>query len=195
MGIGALTLLNRAVFLDRDGVINLAIVKNGKPYPPATVDELQIAADVAPALFALKSAGFLLIGVTNQPDVARGTARLDAVEAINATLQASLPIDEILVCYHDDGAGCDCRKPLPGLLVQAAFRYHIELRKSYVIGDRWKDIEAGHNGGCTTIWLDCNYAEKDPPRPPAFRTRSLSDAVTWILGHSQNSARPVGEAP
>jgi D-glycero-D-manno-heptose 1,7-bisphosphate phosphatase len=105
----------RAVFLDRDGVLNRATVKNGKPYRPATLAELQILPDALTALQSLKAAGFLLIGVTNAPDVACRTQRQEVVEAINVTLLAALPLREILVCYHDDGHGCGCRKPLPGL--------------------------------------------------------------------------------
>src|SRR5262249_39432347 len=114
--------LRRAVFLDRDGVLNRAIVRNGTPHPPATLAELEIAPDASRALDDLKAAGFLLIGVTNQPDVARGNQSRAVVESINAALLASLPLQEILVCYHDDGDGCDCRKPRPGLLFQGSVR-------------------------------------------------------------------------
>src|SRR2546429_2967557 len=110
----------QAVFLDRDGVLNQAMVRGGKPYPPASLTELQILPGTSDALYALQAAGFLLIGVTNQPDVARGSQRREVVEAINAVLRATLPLAEILVCYHDGRDGCSCRKPQPGLLLQAA---------------------------------------------------------------------------
>ena len=112
----------QAVFLDRDGALNRALVRHGKLYPPASLAELQIVPDAPQALVALQAAGFLLIGVTNQPDVARETQRREVVEAINAALLAILPLAEILVCYHDDGDRCSCRKPQPGLLLQAATR-------------------------------------------------------------------------
>ncbi|MEO7145005.1 MAG: HAD-IIIA family hydrolase, partial [Bryobacteraceae bacterium] len=112
--------MNKAVFLDRDGVLNRAVLRDGKPYPPASVDELEILPDAAEALGRLKQAGFLLLVVTNQPDVARGAQTRAAVEAMHAALARALPIDGFFVCYHDDADGCDCRKPRPGLLLQAA---------------------------------------------------------------------------
>lgn len=177
----------RAVFLDRDGVINRAIIKQGKPYPPSTLAELDVPADVLPSLQKLKAAGFLLIGATNQPDVARGTTSRDLVEAINAQLLATLPMDDILVCYHDSGDACGCRKPAPGLLLEAARRYHIDLSKSYMVGDRWRDVEAGQRAGCKTVWLDYAYAEPGPKVAPKYRTNSLVDAVEWIYENDDAS--------
>ncbi len=174
-----------AVFLDRDGVLNRAIVQHGKPYPPATLAELQILPDAPNALEALRTGGFLLIGITNQPDVARGTQRREVVEAINATLLAALPLREILVCYHDDRDCCTCRKPLPGLLVQAATRYAIELSSSFMIGDRWRDVEAGRRAGCTTILSDAGYAEREPVSPLDYTAYSLTEAAAWILKRGQ----------
>ena len=171
-----------AAFLDRDGVLNRAVVKNGRPYPPATLAELQILPDVPLALQALKAAGLLLIGITNQPDVARGTQRRDVVEAINAALLAALPLDDMLVCYHDDGDACDCRKPRPGLLIQAATKHGIDLASSFMIGDRWKDVEAGRRAGCAAILIDYGYAESGPDGcSPDRAVRSLSEAAAWIL--------------
>jgi D-glycero-D-manno-heptose 1,7-bisphosphate phosphatase len=172
---------HKAIFLDRDGVLNQAIIKAGKPYPPATLADLCIPDGVQNALLRLKSAGFLLIGATNQPDVTRGTTARATVEAINAKLIATLMLDEIRVCYHDDADQCACRKPLPGLLTQAAQEHNIDLSQSIMIGDRWKDIEAGKNAGCKTIWLRANYQEKEPPRPPDFIAASLNEAAHWII--------------
>src|SRR5262245_37215566 len=124
----------RAVFLDRDGVLNDTIVKDGKPYPPARLADLKIATDAPMTLDALREAGFLLIVVTNQPDVARGLASRDTVEKMHSTLRAELPLDDIFVCFHDDRDECGCRKPRPGLLHEAAVKYHIELAASYLIG-------------------------------------------------------------
>ena len=122
----------RAVFLDRDGVINRARVQNGKPYPPASVAELEIVPDAADALADLKRHGFLLIVVTNQPDVARGSQRRDTVEQIHQVLASALPLDQILVCYHSGEDRCDCRKPSPGLLIQAAREHQIDLTQSFM---------------------------------------------------------------
>ncbi len=153
----------KAVFLDRDGVINREVIRNDRPYPPGRWEEVEIPEDVPGALEKLKKAGFLLIVVTNQPDVARGTQSRKNVEAIHAGLLGALPLDEIFVCYHDDGDGCSCRKPLPGLFHQAAARFSIHLSSSFMVGDRWRDIEAGHRAGCTTILVDRRYAERGRP--------------------------------
>jgi len=170
----------RAVFLDRDGVINRARVWKGKPYPPANVGEVEILPGVEPALTLLKKAGFVLLVVSNQPDVARGTTSMEAVEAINAYLAERLPLDRFYMCYHDSGAGCDCRKPRPGMLLAGSRDFGIDLINSYMVGDRWRDVEAGITVGCKTIFIDYGYDEK---RPESFdyNASSLLEAVTFIL--------------
>lgn len=175
---------SKAIFLDRDGVLNAAIIKNGKPYPPSSLAELTIPDGVQSALQTLKSSGFLLIGATNQPDVARGTTTKETVEAINAKLLELLPLDEIRVCYHDDHDNCECRKPLPGLLLQAAQEHHIDLQQSIMIGDRWKDILAGQKAGCKTIWINHGYQEKSPDQVD-FVTNSLCKAAEWVLSEQR----------
>lgn len=167
--------VNKAIFLDRDGVLNAAVVRDGKPYPPASLAELVIPDDVLAALQDFQSQGFLLIGVTNQPDVARGTTSRATVEEINAELLRVLPLLEIRVCYHDDHHGCDCRKPLPGLLLTAAREHEIDLRQSIMIGDRWKDIEAGQRAGCRTVWLKQDYQEKSPEKAPDLIVKTMSE--------------------
>jgi D-glycero-D-manno-heptose 1,7-bisphosphate phosphatase len=182
VGIGPL----KAVFLDRDGVLNRAILRKGKPHPPDTVEELEILPDVPEALAALKAGGFMLLVVTNQPDVARGTQQRSTVEAIHSTLAAALPIDDFFVCYHDDRDGCDCRKPKPGLMIQAADKYGIDLGASYLIGDRWRDIDAGRAAGCRAIWIDRGYSERGPSEPPAARVNSCLEAARWILNQARD---------
>jgi D-glycero-D-manno-heptose 1,7-bisphosphate phosphatase len=176
--------VRRAVFLDRDGVLNRAIVRNGRPYSPASLAELEIPAGVPEILRELKAAGSLLLGVTNQPDVARGTQRRAVVEAINAALLVALPLHEILVCYHDDRDGCQCRKPLPGLLLQAAAKYMIDLSSSFMVGDRWRDVEAGRRAGCTTVLIEQGYLEEESSLPD-YRVRSLPEGGAWILSQSK----------
>lgn len=180
--------LCRAVFLDRDGVLNRALVSNGRPRPPRTQAEFEILPDVPHALGTLKDARFLLLGITNQPDVARGTQSREVVEAMNAALLAALPLQEILVCYHDEADRCECRKPLPGLLFEAATRYAIDLSKSFMIGDRWRDIEAGHRAGCRTVFIDYGYMEGGLEHQPDCTARSMSEATAWIL-----SQQSIGE--
>lgn len=179
MGISSLISFRKAVFLDRDGVLNEAIIKNGKPYPPASLAELVIAKDVLLALQLLKSLGYLLIAATNQPDVARGTTERSTVESINQHLMACLPLNDIRVCYHDDHENCHCRKPAAGLLLQAAKDFKVNLKKSFMIGDRWKDIAAGQEAGCKTIWLNKNYQEIVPKKPD-YTVTSLFEAAIWI---------------
>ena len=171
----------RAVFLDRDGVINRAMVRQGKPYPPSSLENVEILPSVPEALEKLKEAGFFRICITNQPDVARGKQTREVVEAIHEELLKSLSLDEILVCYHDDSDGCQCRKPLAGLLKSAAELYEIDLKKSFMVGDRWRDIEAGQNAGCKTILIEYGYKERDPASPPDHKVGLLSDAAEWIL--------------
>lgn len=178
MGVGAL--MARAVFLDRDGVINRALVRDGKPYPPRNIGELEILPGVAEALQRLHNAGFKLIVVTNQPDVARGTQTRAVVEKINAALQSRLPIDEFRVCHHDDADQCACRKPKAGALLQSAEKFGIDLKASFMIGDRWRDIEAGQNAGCKTILIDYHYVETKHIEPD-YRVRDLTEAANWIL--------------
>ena len=178
MGIGEVT---RAVFLDRDGVLNLPVVREGKPYPPGSVDQLEVYPDAANALARLREAGYLLIVVTNQPDVARGTQTRRAVEDINAALGAQLPIDEFLVCWHDDWDACDCRKPKPGLVLRGAATHSVDLARSFLIGDRWRDIDCGAAAGVRSVLIDRGYHERGPEVAPAHIAKTLGGAVEWVL--------------
>jgi D-glycero-D-manno-heptose 1,7-bisphosphate phosphatase len=173
--------VRRAVFLDRDGVLNEPILRDGRPYPPSGLHELTLVPDAEAALARLKQCGFFLVVVTNQPDVARGTSTRADVERIHRHLASHLPLDDFFTCYHDDSDRCDCRKPLPGLLVKAAARYGIDLARSYMVGDRWRDIEAGQAAGCRTVWIDHGYRERGPSRPPDARVRSIGEAAAWIV--------------
>ena len=171
---------SRAVFLDRDGVINRGIIRDGKPYPPQTLEELEVLPGVAEALSRMHDAGFLLIVATNQPDVARGKQTREMVEAMHEQLADELPIDAFFACYHDEGDGCDCRKPKPGMLLEAARAYDIDLARSYMIGDRWRDTGCGQNAGCTAIFLDFGYSERQPV-PPFVRVGSMGEAADFII--------------
>jgi D-glycero-D-manno-heptose 1,7-bisphosphate phosphatase len=171
----------RAVFLDRDGVVNRAVVRNGRPHPPASADDLEVLPGVPGALEKLKRAGFETIVVTNQPDIARGTTTSSAVDAINERLQAALRIDAVFVCPHDESDRCRCRKPLPGLLEMAAEARTIDLRSSYLVGDRWRDIDAGRAAGCTTFFVDYRYDERRPDAPD-YVVASLAEAAEIIIG-------------
>lgn len=171
----------RAVFLDRDGVINRAVIRDGKPYPPNSAAELEILTGVAESLRHLRAAGLLNIVVTNQPDVATGIQQRTVVEAMHSRLRRELAIDAIKVCYHVDVDNCACRKPKPGMLIDASADYGIDLTESYVIGDRWRDVEAGHAAGCRPpFFIDYGYLERRPVKP-YHAVKSLFEAVTLIL--------------
>jgi transaldolase len=184
-------LRRRAVFLDRDGVINTAMVRDGKPYPPASVTETVLVEHAAAALARLSERGFLLIVVTNQPDVRRGSMCRENVEDIHRFLATKLPIDDFFVCYHDDEDHCGCRKPQPGLLREAADKYQISLAESYLIGDRWRDIGAGAAAGCRTVFIDRGYNERGPETRPDIRVHSLSEAVDRILEEVEPELNPL----
>lgn len=171
-----------AVFLDRDGVVNRAVVRDGRPYPPASAAEMEITPDARSALSRLKEAGYALVVVTNQPDVARGTQTREAVEAIHDRLASALPIDEFRVCWHDDADGCSCRKPSAGLLTQAPA---YDLPRSVLVGDRWRDIEAGRRAGCRrTVLIDHGYREPVTVEPDR-RVRTLTEAVDYLLSETR----------
>jgi D-glycero-D-manno-heptose 1,7-bisphosphate phosphatase len=177
-----------AVFLDRDGVVTRAEVRAGKPYPPACLEEARILPGVDEALSRLKAAGYLLVVVTNQPDVARGSQTREGVERIHSWLRARLPLDDVRTCCHDDADDCACRKPAPGLLLSAAAAHDIDLGLSVMVGDRWRDIEAGRRAGCATVFIDYAYDERRPEAPDAI-VSSLEEAADWILDRRPGSVQ------
>ncbi|MDB6157392.1 MAG: family hydrolase [Gammaproteobacteria bacterium] len=173
-------MMRPAVFLDRDGVINRAAVRNGAPCPPASLQDLEILPGVAQALSALKDSGYVLVVVTNQPDVARGATTRQSVEDIHVRIRSELCLDAILTCFHDNCDGCDCRKPQPGLLLRAARDFELDLASSFMIGDRWRDVEAGERAGCRTFYIDGGYEERLPASCD-YRVGSLPEAATILL--------------
>jgi D-glycero-D-manno-heptose 1,7-bisphosphate phosphatase len=180
--------MTRAVFLDRDGVLNEAIIRNGKPYSPETVGDCVIVPGAAKSLAALRADGYRLIVVTNQPDIARGKVTRQQVESINQHLRSLLPIDAVEMCEHDDSDQCDCRKPKPGMLVRAAKRDGIVLSESFMIGDRWRDVEAGRRASCRTILVGDGYGEKFSS-PPDVTVANVGEAADWIIAHANELRR------
>lgn len=179
MGIDAVK-KTAAIFLDRDGVINRALVHEQRPGAPTRLEDLEILPGVPAALSRLRAAGYALVVVTNQPDIARGLMAREALDAMHAFLLAELPLDEIRVCPHTDSDGCACRKPKPGLLLEPP-TYDVE--RSVMVGDRWRDVEAGRAAACrATILVDYDYAEAIPHEPDV-RVASLTEAADWILTH------------
>jgi D-glycero-D-manno-heptose 1,7-bisphosphate phosphatase len=168
-----------AVFLDRDGVLNEAFVRDGVPTPPRSLDEFRVLPGVAEACADLRRAGFILVVVTNQPDIARGTQTRAEVDRMHQRLRSLVPLDEICVCPHDDSDACQCRKPRPGMLIEAAERLDLDLARSAGIGDRWRDIEAARRAGVKTIYVECRYDEPAPLSADAT-VANLPEAAAWI---------------
>ncbi len=174
----------RAVFLDRDGVVIERVTKWGPTGSPRTVGEMRLRLGVAEACHQLRGVGFKLVMVTNQPDVARGQLASADLEQMHRTLAALLPLDDILACIHDDVDRCGCRKPEPGMLLTAAARFNLSLRESFMVGDRWRDVEAGRRAGCRTVFV--SYGDEGQlPAAPDHVTDGLPGAAAWILGNSK----------
>jgi D-glycero-D-manno-heptose 1,7-bisphosphate phosphatase len=197
-----------AVFLDRDGVINQPLIgPDGMPGSPRTLEQFQLIDGVAGEVGRLKAAGFLVFVVTNQPDIERQKMRPEALEAMHHQL-AEFGFQEILVCPHGGTerlkarpnnqvtekfwSDCDCRKPKPGLLLQAGQKYQCSLTDSYMVGDRWNDFEAGRRAGTKTVFIDWGYSEAWKGGEPSAKVTSLRAAVDWILEDSERKvARPA----
>jgi D-glycero-D-manno-heptose 1,7-bisphosphate phosphatase len=178
--------LRRAVFLDRDGVLNRTLTREGRPFPPRSLVEFELLPGVHEACQRLKSAGFLLVVATNQPDVGRGTLPKETVEEVHAYLCRELPIDRVEVAYAAGGENPPdaFRKPRPGMLLRAARELGIDLTRSFMVGDRWRDIDCGHAAGCRTVLIDYQYAE-ELHQLPDHRVKNLVEAADWILGAGQ----------
>jgi D-glycero-D-manno-heptose 1,7-bisphosphate phosphatase len=174
----------RAVFLDRDGVLNRGVWRQGRLHPPASAGEVEILPGVGAACRELGQAGLLLVGVTNQPDVARGAQSREEVVRINERLLRSLPLLEIRTCFHDDADGCPCRKPRPGLLLEAARDHGIDLGASFMVGDRWTDIAAGAAAGCRTFLVTAPWSERErcPPDHDVADLREAGQRILAIVG-------------
>ena len=173
--------MKSAVFLDRDGVINKALISNGRPRPPKVISQVEILEGVARSVLELKSYAFELIVVTNQPDVARGRTSIKFVDEVHKLITSKLGISHFYVCYHDDTDQCYCRKPKDGLLRMAAEDLKIDLKSSFMVGDRWRDIQAGNSAGCKCYFIDYAYSEPQP-QMPFKRVSSLEEATIDIIG-------------
>ena len=169
-----------AVFLDRDGVLNAVRLVDGRPHPPRSLDELELLPGVERACAQLRDAGLTLVMVTNQPDVARGTTTLDAVGELNDAVRARTGVEHALVCPHDDADGCACRKPRPGLLLDAARQLDLDLERSVMVGDRWRDVEAGQAAGVPSVFVARGYTERSPERPDLV-VDAFPEALDWIM--------------
>lgn len=175
----------RAVFLDRDGVLNANIVRDGRPYAPRKMEDFCLLPGVEEAVRRIKKAGFLAIVATNQPDVRSGLTPRATVEAMHHELRRHLSLDDIKVCFHVDADNCACRKPKPGMLLEAAAHYGIDLSRSYMVGDRWRDVLAGQAAGCFTLLIDHGLPPERPSQPDKV-VSSLVEAVNFIEAQEKN---------
>ncbi len=171
--------MRRAIFLDRDGVLIESIMRDGKPHSAMTPQDVRIIPGVPEACRELSRLGFLLVMVTNQPEIARGRISREFVEQTNEALARTLGLDDVEACPHDNDSNCQCRKPKPGMILQAAAKLGIDLPASVVVGDRWRDIAAGRSAGCKTVFVDYGYDESMIETPDHVAS-SLSAALPWI---------------
>lgn len=187
------TTKRKAVFLDRDGVINRVFMRDGKPRAPSLVEDFEFYPGVPEAIEQLRNAGFLLVVVTNQPDVARGWQKLEVVEQMNQIVLDRLGVHDIRVCYHVNEDGCLCRKPSPGMLVSAAEEWSIDLSGSFMVGDRYSDIVAGRGAGCRTVLVGEGDAEEAVT--PDYQVESLLAAAAVIVeALGENSRLASGDS-
>lgn len=155
----------KAVFLDRDGIINVTQVINKKPVAIRAFEQFVFVEGIQKAIDKFIKIGYTIFVVTNQPDISRGKIKIEEVEKINRHILHELPIKKIYMCTHDYYDNCECKKPKAGMLFSAKKEYDVELKSSWIIGDRWSDIEAGKNAGCKTIFVDYGYDEKLKSNP------------------------------
>jgi D-glycero-D-manno-heptose 1,7-bisphosphate phosphatase len=174
-------MVRRAVFADRDGVLCANMMRDGRPVAPTRLEDFRLLPGVEDAVRALKSAGYLVIVVTNQPDVGTGRTPLATVEAMHDVIRSKLDVDDIKACFHTNADGCACRKPKPGMILEAAAERAIDLPASYVVGDRLSDIVAGQTAGCATIFVDYGH-EPDTPAKADRVVGSFAEAARVILG-------------
>jgi D-glycero-D-manno-heptose 1,7-bisphosphate phosphatase len=168
------------VLLDRDGVLSRVVLREGRGVSPRSFAEFEFLPGVRAAVASLRGVGLPVVVVTNQPDIARGLLQPEELERMHEHLRAHVPVDRIHACTHDDADGCACRKPRPGLLLRAAAEFHLDLERSWMVGDSWKDVEAARAAGCRMIFVAGAHAEPGTSQPERVAV-SLPDAVEIIL--------------
>jgi D-glycero-D-manno-heptose 1,7-bisphosphate phosphatase len=183
---GPVTASRSAVFLDRDGVLNDVEVRGGTPCPPSSADRMRLLPGVVDACRRLGELGYVLVVVTNQPDIARGRQSRAEIDRMHAFLRRRLPLDDIVVCPHDDADDCPCRKPRPGMLLDAAARLGLDLSRSFCVGDRWRDVEAAKRAGVRAIHIERHYGERKAVGADAV-VSSLPDAIPFIESQREYS--------
>lgn len=169
------------MFLDRDGtLISAPVSRDGVPGAIHDPSQVHLTRGAADFCAAMHEAAVQLFIVTNQPDVARGLVARYLVEQINQSLAEALDIAEVAVAWSDDDAD-PLRKPNPGLLLDLAARHDVDLARSVMIGDRWRDVVAGQRAGTATVFIDRRYRGDRPPDGPDLTVKELGDATDWVL--------------
>jgi len=176
--------MTRAAFLDRDGVLVREIVLGGQARAPMRLADFHVVPEARDQVARLHAAGLRCVVFTNQPEVARGLLKWDTLDQMHRQLRDATGVDDIQICPHDDTDQCECRKPKPGMLREAAQRADILLAESFVVGDRWRDIDAGHAVGCYAILIDRPYSACSNPDA---RVPNLTAAVDLIVASAATS--------
>tara|TARA_B100000530_G_C15725700_1_gene395741 strand:- start:72 stop:614 length:543 start_codon:yes stop_codon:yes gene_type:complete len=173
--------IKKAIFLDRDGVLVIPIFKNGRSYAPLELNDFKVFPDAKESIKKLKMLGFKIIVITNQPDIHDNILTKEIVDEMNLILKKKVDYDDIEVCY-DKIASSPRRKPNPGMIYDSAQKWNINIKESYLIGDRFSDIEAGIKAGCKgNIFIDYNYTSETSPTKQDYSCSTLSEAANWIF--------------
>ncbi|MEM9138494.1 MAG: HAD-IIIA family hydrolase [Pseudomonadota bacterium] len=179
----------RAVFLDRDGVLTIPVFRDGRSYAPRLLQDFRLYPAAKDAVKRLKKDGFLVVVVTNQPDVTTGILPERTLAEMHRRLKAALPVDGIEVSTATRDAPDRRRKPEPGMLEDAAGKWDIDLASSYMVGDRASDITCGMRAGCRTVFIDLGYTAEAPPNGQNATVSGLAEAVNWIRSDAGVDAR------
>ena len=171
----------RLLFLDRDGVLVVPEFRAGRSYAPTSLDTFSIYPDARSALDSAISAGFRIVVVTNQPDVGNGRIDRSIVEEMHDQLRKHLPIELIKTCFHRQDEGCECRKPCPGMLLEAASELDLDASQGFMVGDRASDVEAGLRAGCRCVFIDRFYTAERAPSGHCCTVTTLAEAIDWIV--------------
>jgi D-glycero-D-manno-heptose 1,7-bisphosphate phosphatase len=166
--------MKQCVFLERDGILTHPVVVGRNQRSPLTLREFVVRTEVSPLLHELKAAGFLLIVITNQPELSQGSLSRRELDAMHQLLLRTFALDDILVCPHEEMERCSCRKPKAGLLIEAAHKWRLDLSRSFVVSDKWQDAEAARRAGVTSLMLD------SPWLGPGHHDFVLPDLATLV---------------
>jgi D-glycero-D-manno-heptose 1,7-bisphosphate phosphatase len=175
--------MKTAIFFERDGILNDCRVERGQQITPRTLEDFHVNVSVLEPLQKLKDAGFALIAITNQPGISRGYLSRRELDLMHIVLRKKLPLDDLLMCTHDEMDQCACRKPSPGLIREAAFKHKLDLDRCFVVSDKWQDAQAAHNAGCTSILLDSPWIGKGHHDFVLPHLNAITDKILWLAAN------------